>query len=278
MLFIVATPIGNLQDISLRALDVLKRADIIACEDTRHSGKLLRAHAITTPLMPYHEHNAEKQRPKILRMLGEGKHVALISDAGTPLISDPGFKLVEDARDAGLSVSPIPGACAAIAALSAAGLPSDRFLFCGFLPAKSAARRTALEEFRSLAATVMVYESPNRLVACLQDIASTLGSRKVVVARELTKQYEEFRNGSAAALAAAFESGEATAKGEIVLLIAPPDAHDDAENLSDDEIDAQLRHAMQHGSLKEAAAIVAEATGRPKREIYQRALALKDSR
>lgn len=271
MLSIVATPIGNLRDITLRALDVLRAADVIYCEDTRHSMKLLRAHGIQTPLKPYHEHNAAKVRPGILQALQQGKHIALISDAGTPLISDPGYKLVQEAREMGLAVTPIPGACAAITALCAAGLPSDRFLFAGFLPPKTAARKAALEEIKHVQATVVLYESPKRIAACVKDVAEVFGARQIVVARELTKQYEEFRRGQAGDIAAAYEA-EDSPKGEIVLLIAPGEA---SAGLSDEQVAEQLRQAMQSYPVKEAAAMVAETSGRSKRELYQRALSLK---
>jgi 16S rRNA (cytidine1402-2'-O)-methyltransferase len=271
LLSIVATPIGNLRDITLRALDTLKSAHLICCEDTRHAAKLLNAHGITTRTTSYHEHNAEKQWPMLLARLHAGEHIALISDAGTPLISDPGYRLVKEARAAGIRVEPIPGVSAAITALCAAGLPTDQFHFCGFLPPKQAARRSALEAFASISGTLVFYESPRRLADFLADAALTLGEqRDAVICRELTKTYEEFRSGTLAELTAHYANAD-TPKGEIVVLIGKGDAPAPA---SDAEIEAMLRSALAQHSVKEAAALVSAATGLPKREIYQRALGL----
>lgn len=271
-LFIVATPIGNLRDITLRAVDSLREAAVIYCEDTRHAATLLNAHGIKTPTLSYHEHNGEKVRPQILEKLSQGQKVALISDAGTPLISDPGYRLVIEARAMGARVEPIPGVSAAITALCAGGLPTDQFHFCGFLPPKSAARKQKLEELGATAGTLVFYESPRRLQEMLTDAAAVLGAkREAVIARELTKKFEEFRQGGLQELADFYaESGDP--KGEIVVLIAPR-GEDAAPEAAD--IEAMLRQALAQYSVKEAAELVARATGLPKREVYQRALTLK---
>ncbi len=270
-LYLVATPIGNLRDITLRALDVLAASDYVACEDTRVSGKLLNLLGIKNKLVAYHEHNADKVRPRLLEDLESGKTVALISDAGTPLISDPGFKLVRDCRAKGLPVYPLPGASSVMAALVMAGLPTDRFLFAGFTPTKKGARRTFFEGLKETASTLVVFESPKRLAACLADAAEVLGNREASICRELTKLYEEARSGPLAELAAQL-ADEPTPKGEIVLVIGPPE---DAAPLDQQEIDAQLIKALGQYKVKEAAALVAELTGLPKRDLYQRALDLK---
>lgn len=270
-LYIVATPIGNLRDITLRALEVLAGADLILCEDTRTSARLLQAHAVTTPTLAYHEHNAARQRPRVLRQLMEGQTVALISDAGTPLISDPGYKLVQEAREAGIAVVPIPGACAAITALCAAGLATDQFHFAGFLPPKSKARQEKLAALSGVPGTLVFYESPKRLAAALADMAATLGVREAVIARELTKKFEEFRRGALAELADYYASAD-TPKGEIVVLVGPSAQ---AREYTEDEIERMLRAALAQGSVKEAAAEVAALTGLARRELYRRALELK---
>jgi 16S rRNA (cytidine1402-2'-O)-methyltransferase len=268
-LYLVATPIGNLEDITLRALRVLKQADIIACEDTRTSGVLLAHYGIQTPTVSYHEHNAEKMRPQLLAQLAAGEVVALISDAGTPLISDPGYKLSLAARAAGHVVIPIPGPSALLAALCGAGLPTDRFLFLGFLPPKSAARRTVLAEAAKAQATLIAYESPSRLCATLEDAVAVFGpEHPATVARELTKRFEEFRTGSLAELSAHY--AEHAPRGEIVLVIAPADA----PHTSVETCDALLLEALKTHSRKDAAALVSAQTGLPKREVYARVLAL----
>jgi 16S rRNA (cytidine1402-2'-O)-methyltransferase len=268
-LHIVATPIGNLRDVTLRALDVLAAADLIACEDTRVTRKLLDHYAITTPLTPYHEHNAAQARPQLLARLAEGAAVALVSDAGTPLVSDPGFKLVRAARDAGHAVTALPGPSAALAALAVAGLPTDRFFFEGFLPAREAQRRTRIAELRHLPATLVLFETGPRLGAALADLADGLGARAAAVCRELTKLHEEVRRGDLATLAGVY-AGDAETRGEIVIVIAPPP--DEAADA--DDLDALLRQALARLSVKEAVAEVSSVTGRPRREVYQRALAL----
>ena len=272
-LHLVATPIGNLRDITLRALEVLAAADLIACEDTRVTRKLLEHYGINTPLTPYHEHNAAAARPKLLARLAAGEAVALVSDAGTPLISDPGFKLVRAVRDAGQDVTALPGASAALAALTVAGLPTDRFFFEGFLPAKEGQRRSRIAELARIPATLIVYESGPRLARALADLADGLGGREAAVCRELTKLHEEVRRGVLAELAQAYEAG-AEIRGEIVVVIAPPP--DDAGEVDADELDRMLRRALERVSVKDAVSEVATATGRPRREIYQRALALTD--
>lgn len=265
-LYIVATPIGSLKDITIRALEVLSGVDIVLCEDTRHSAKLLNAYGIKAKLMPYHDHNGENMRPYVVDKLREGLSLALISDAGTPLIADPGFKLVRDLAKEGFTVTPIAGASALITALSVAGLPTDCFLFDGFLPSKQQARLTRLEKLKSIDATLVFYESANRLNETLQDALSILGEREAVVARELTKMHEELRRGTLSTLIT-----EDDLKGEIVLIIAPPDV----QTMSEDKIDALLAKALLSMSVKEAAHMVSEATGLAKRPLYQRALELK---
>jgi 16S rRNA (cytidine1402-2'-O)-methyltransferase len=270
-LHLVATPIGNLRDITLRALETLAAADLIACEDSRVSRRLLDHYGIATPLTPYHEHNAAAARPKLLARLAEGQAVALISDAGTPLVSDPGFKLVREAQEAGHAVTALPGPSAALAALTVAGLPTDRFCFEGFLPPKEGQRRTRIGELATIPATLILFESGPRLARALSDLADGLGDRPAAVCRELTKLHEEVRRGSLPALAQHYADGAET-RGEIVIVIAPPSS--DAAPLSESELDTLLRRALERGSVKDAASEVATATGRPRRELYKRALAL----
>jgi 16S rRNA (cytidine1402-2'-O)-methyltransferase len=270
-LYLVATPIGNLGDVTLRALEVLAAADVIACEDTRVTRRLLDHYGIATPLTPYHEHNAAAARPKLLERLATGEAVALVSDAGTPLVSDPGYKLVLAAREAGHAVTALPGPSAVLAALANAGLPTDRFLFAGFLPPKQGQRRTRVEELAAIPATLVLFETGPRLPAALADLAEALGPRPAAICRELTKLYEEVRRGDLATLARDYAAGAET-RGEIVIVIAPPvEAQPDAG-----EVDDLLRQALGRVSVKDAVDEVALATGRPRREIYQRALALKD--
>ncbi len=268
-LHIVATPIGNLGDITLRALAALAGADLIACEDTRVTRKLLDRYGIETPLTPYHDHNAVKARPTLLRRLAEGAAIALVSDAGTPLISDPGFKLVRETREAGHAVTALPGASAVLAAIAVAGLPTDQFFFAGFLPPKQAARRTRIAEFARIPATIVLFETGPRIAATLADLAVGLGRRDAALCRELTKLHEQVRRGDLGTLAQGCATGEM--RGEIVLVIAPPQA---AEQPSAEDAEALLREALLRASLKDAVAEVADATGLPRREIYQRALAL----
>jgi 16S rRNA (cytidine1402-2'-O)-methyltransferase len=268
-LYVVATPIGNLEDITARALTVLRSADVIACEDTRVTGVLLRRFGIATPMTPYHDHNAEQARPKLLAQLQAGGRVALVSDAGTPLVSDPGYKLVRACADAGVPVVPIPGPSAMLAALVAAGLPTDRVLFAGFLPQKAGARRTAILELKDVKATIVLYESTQRLPDALAELHELLGPRPAAVCRELTKLYEEVRRGTLAELSAAYAS-EGPPKGEAVLVIGA--AEETAT--SDADLDAALRQALTSMSVRDAAEVVAEALNVPRRQVYKRALDL----
>lgn len=274
-LYVVATPIGHLSDITLRALATLKAADLVLCEDTRVTRKLLDRYSLAPKLLAYHDHNAASVRPKILRELAGGAAIALVSDAGTPLVSDPGYKLVTEVLDAGHRVFPVPGASALLAALVAAGLPTDRFFFEGFLPPKYGQRKNRLEEIKEIPATVVFYETGPRLADALRDLAEIFGGRAASVCRELTKAFEETRRGTLLELAAHYEASGAP-KGEIVVVVAPPDAQ--AQMISADELDAQLRRALKHGSLKDAVAAVAEETGIKKRDVYTRALALHEGK
>jgi 16S rRNA (cytidine1402-2'-O)-methyltransferase len=270
-LYLVSTPIGNLRDITLRALDVLGGADAVICEDTRVTGKLLAAYNLKKTMLVYNDHSDEGDRAGILRRLDDGQSLALVTDAGTPLVSDPGFKLVHAALARGIAVIPIPGASALLPALQMAGLPCDKFLFAGFLPPKSAARKTALAALKDVPATLVFYESPARLVETLADALDVLGDRPAAMAREITKLHEEARHGTLSAWAAD-ESLLGTLKGEAVLMIGPP-VHEAA---TEDDIRASLRRAMATLSVKDAAAHVAAATGAPKKRVYDLALRLKD--
>lgn len=270
-LHIVATPIGNLGDITLRAIETLAKADLIAAEDTRVAAKLLRHLGLEMPVVPYHDHNAQTMRPHLIERLQGGATIALVSDAGTPLVSDPGLKLVQAALDAGIPVTAAPGPCAAIAALTLAGLPTDRFCFCGFLPPKSAARQTALADLAAIPATLLFYEGPSRLAAMLGDAAQVLGKREAAVARELTKLHEEVVRGDLADLAARYAMLEPP-RGELVVLIGPPTAQPAA---SAQDVDALLTAALQTHRTKDAATLVAAQTGLPRASLYERALALK---
>jgi 16S rRNA (cytidine1402-2'-O)-methyltransferase len=268
-LHIVATPIGNLGDITLRALATLAGADLIACEDTRVTRKLLGRYGIATPLTPYHDHNAAAARPKLLRRLAEGASIALVSDAGTPLVSDPGFKLARAAQEGGHMVTALPGPSALLAALAVAGLPTDQFFFGGFLPAKQAARRARIAELARIPSTLVLFETGPRVTATLADLAAGLGRREAALCRELTKIHEEIRRGDLETLAQNSPASEV--RGEIVLVIAPPQA---SAPPSADDTDTLLRRALARVSLKDAVGEVAEATGLPRRDLYQRALAL----
>ena len=268
-LYIVATPIGNLSDLSPRAADVLARADLIAVEDSRVTAKLLHHIGVKRPMLPYHDHNAERVRPQLLERMREGA-VALVSDAGTPLISDPGFKLVRDARAAGIPVTTLPGPSALVAALTLAGLPTDRFLFIGFLPTKGGAKAAAIAEVASVRATLVLYESGPRLGATLKALRSGLGDREAAVAREISKKFEETVTGSLSGLAERY--AEAPPRGEIVVVVAPPG---EAEPAGEHEVDEALREAMGRLSASRAAAEVAEKLGVPRRQAYERALKLK---
>jgi 16S rRNA (cytidine1402-2'-O)-methyltransferase len=270
-LHIVATPIGNLADITLRALAVLSRASIIACEDSRITGKLKSAFGFETRLQPYHEHNARRVTPTLIKRLEAGEIVALVSDAGTPLLSDPGYRLVNAAIDANLPVFAVPGASAALAALVVSGLPTDKFLFAGFLPPKSAARRKALEAVRGTAASLIFYESPKRLTATLRDMNTVLGDRQTVIARELTKKFEEIRRGTLGALAEKL-GAEDPPRGEVTIIVAPPA---EEASIPDEEIDALLLSALEQHGVRGAADEIAAVTGRGRRDLYQRALQLR---
>ncbi len=271
-LYLVATPIGNLKDITLRALETLAAADLVLCEDTRVSAKLLRAHGLSPRLRPYHEHNAARVRPQIIQDIKDGGAVALISDAGTPLVSDPGYKLVRACQEEGVAVTALPGPSAALAGLLLSGLPSDRFFFAGFLPPKSAARKTALRALEGVPGTLIFFESQNRLAASLADMAATLGDREAAVLRELTKLFEEARRDRLSALAAAY-AAEGPPKGEIVIAVAPPRAEDAAP--SQEEFDLRLRSALESGSLRDAVDRLATETGLPRKQVYARALELE---
>lgn len=269
-LYIVATPIGNLGDITLRAVDVLKRAGRVACEDTRVTGKLLKHLGITRPLLRHDDHASDADRARLIELMRH-EAVVLVSDAGTPLISDPGFRLVRDARAAGIAITSLPGACAAITGLTLSGLPSDRFLFAGFLPAKDKARADMLAELAAIPATLVFYETGPRLVKSLNAIAELWPGREIAVARELTKLYEECRAGSATELAAHYAAHPP--RGEIVLLVSPPACGSAAPV----DADALLRDALATHKPSQAAAQVAKATGLDRKALYARALALRPS-
>jgi 16S rRNA (cytidine1402-2'-O)-methyltransferase len=269
-LYVVATPIGNLADVTLRALSILAGADAVLAEDTRVSRTLLARYGIATPLSPYHEHNAAEARPRALRRMREGQALALISDAGTPLISDPGYRLVAEAVASGLAVTAAPGASAALAALCVAGLPTDRFFFEGFLPPRSAARRERINALAAIPATLVFYEAPSRLGETLADLALELGSRPAAVARELTKLHEEVRRGPLDELAAHYAAaGEP--RGEIVIVVGAAEAR---ETVPEEVLTRDLVEALRTLSVKDAAAAVAAKHGLPRRQVYSRALAL----
>jgi 16S rRNA (cytidine1402-2'-O)-methyltransferase len=270
-LHVVATPIGNLADISLRALATLAAADAVVAEDTRVTKTLLAHYGIATPLAAYHEHNAEVMRPHLLARLAAGAALALVSDAGTPLISDPGYKLVAEALAQGLSVTSVPGASAVLTALVVAGLPTDRFFFEGFLPPKSAARRQRIAELSTIPGTLVFFESPRRVAETLADLAAVLGPRDAALARELTKVFETVRRGKLPDLAAA-TAVAAPPKGEIVLLIGPPS--DEARPIEPAELDLRICKALEGLSVKEAATVVSVETGQPRRKVYARAVEL----
>jgi len=270
-LYLVATPIGNLADISLRALAVLSRADLIAAEDTRHSRKLLSHFGIKGELTPYHEHNAAKERPRLLARIGAGFSVALISDAGTPLVSDPGYKLVCEAVDAGLAVTSIPGPSAVMAGLTSASLPTDTFLFGGFLPPKAGARHKRLEELKAVPATLVFFETASRLAKSVADMAEVLGPREAALARELTKLHETVTRGNLTELAALIEPGTEL-KGEFVVVIGPPSPED--AFIGDDQIVAALKQALQDESFRDAVRSVAERFKLKRSRVYELGLAL----
>jgi len=266
---VVATPIGNMRDVTLRALDVLNGVDLIACEDTRITSRLLQRYGITTPMVAHHEHNATQIRPQLLAALEKGEKVALVSDAGTPLISDPGYRLVREAAEQGHRVIPVPGASATLAALSAAGLPTDRFLFVGFLPEKQGAREKTLQGLAGEQATLVLYEAARRLPAALKDMAAALPGREVVVAREITKRFEEFIRGDIQTVCDHYQRA-GPPKGEVVVLLGPPPA----EVAEAADLDAAILAIVDDVGVKHTAAAIAALTGRPRKEVYNRALAL----
>jgi 16S rRNA (cytidine1402-2'-O)-methyltransferase len=269
-LYLVATPIGNLGDITLRALETLAGVDIIACEDTRITRRLTERYGISAQLKPYHEHNAAQARPKILAHLGQGASIALVSDAGTPLISDPGFKLVREVCAAGFRVVALPGPSSVLAALSVAALPTDRFFFEGFLPPKQTARRARLSELARLDATLVLFETGNRVQETLSDLAAIMGARDAAICREMTKLHEEISRSTLAELAQSAATLET--RGEFVLVIGPQ--AEGSQAMSADEVDDLLRDRLSRDSVKDAVAHAVEVSGRPRREIYARALEL----
>lgn len=269
-LYLVATPIGNLGDVTLRALEVLAAADIVACEDTRVTRTLLSRYGIARRTTTYHEHNADIAGPKLIEALSGGRSVALVSDAGTPLVSDPGFRLVQAALEGGHKVVPVPGASAVAAALAASGLPTDTFLFAGFLPSRDGQRRSRLRELAKVPATLVFFESPHRLGAALRAMAEELGMRDAAVCRELTKRFEEIRRGALETLAAYYEAGET--KGEIVVCVAPPPKH---EKPDVEDMDALLIELAAEMPVSKAAAEAARRTGEKKQHLYRRLLELR---
>ncbi len=272
VLHVVATPIGNLGDLSQRAIDVLREVQVIAAEDTRHTARLLHAHGIATPCVAVHEHNEREVVPKLIERLGRGESIALVSDAGTPLVSDPGYHLVRAAIAAGIRVVPVPGPSALIAALSASGLPTDRFCFEGFLPAKAAARRKRLEGLRTATATLVFYESPHRILDTLEDLQAVFGpERPMVLARELTKTFETFLRGTVAEVRAQVQADPDQRRGEMVLLIQGAEARN-AATLDEDRLLAILLEEMP---VRQAAALAARLSGGKKNRLYQRALELQ---
>jgi 16S rRNA (cytidine1402-2'-O)-methyltransferase len=268
-LYLVSTPIGNLGDITLRALETLKTVKLIACEDARTSQKLLSHYGITTKITSYHEHNAERKRPQLLKLLASGQSIALISDAGTPLISDPGYKLVQDIIAVGYPIIPIPGPSAILSGLIISGLPTNQFTFLGFLPPKQSARCKKLEHISYYQETLVFYESPKRIKQTIEDMMAVFGDRKAALGRELTKRYEECRRGMLSTLLTTFD--EETTKGEMVLMIAGAEAH----HFSDDKVESMLKKALTSMPVKEAAKEIATITGVSRKALYEKALKLK---
>ena len=271
-LYVTATPIGHLGDVTLRALSTMAAVDILLCEDTRTTAKLLERYGIRTRLMAYHEHNAAKVRPAILRSLGEGLAIALVSDAGMPLVSDPGYRLVADCVANGIAVTAIPGASAVLTALTLSGLPTDRFAFLGFLPTKSGERKKLLTEFMNVKSTLIAFESPHRIVDALADVAVVLNNRRVAVTRELTKLHEEVLRGTASEVQEILSS-RPSVKGEITLVIAPPEQG--ATLASDEDIESAIDDALKSMPAAKAAADVAKRFDLAKKDIYSRILARK---
>jgi 16S rRNA (cytidine1402-2'-O)-methyltransferase len=260
-----------MRDITLRALDILQNVDLIACEDTRVTGRLLDHHGVTTPVTPYHEHNARRVRPELLRRLAAGASIALVSDAGTPLISDPGYRFVREAAMAGNMVTALPGPSAVLTALTASALPPDRFLFIGFPPPRASARKQVFQDIATVRASLIAFESARRLAGCLSDMAAVLGAREAVVARELTKRFEELRRGTLPELALHY-TRTGPPKGEVVIVVAPGSGEPPAD---EDRVDELLRETIPGRSLRDAVDIVADQLGMPRRTIYERALAIK---
>ncbi len=274
-LYIIATPIGNARDITLRALDALHAADVIVCEDTRVTSKLLAIHNIARPLMAYHEHNAGTAGPQVIKRLKEGQTVALVSDAGTPLISDPGYRLVRTCYEGGLFVTHLPGPSSVLSALVLAGLPTDRFLFTGFLANKSGKRQAELTELKTIPSSLVFLESPKRLAKSLNDMAVVLGPREAAIGRELTKKFEEVRRGPLDDLATHYDTA-GPPKGEVTIVVAPPLSTE--KQATPEDIDRLLGDALETLSLKDAVVAVTAATGAVKRDVYARALELKGPR
>jgi len=272
-LYLIATPIGNLGDISQRALQTLAACDVIACEDSRATARLLQHYGVHVPRIAYHEHSSPTVREAILQRLAEGQRVGLVSDAGTPLISDPGFKLVRDAIARGVYVSALPGPAAPLMALILSGLPCDRFFFQGFLPPKGAARRSLLASLAGIEATLIFFESARRLPKCLEDMAQMLGERPAAVARELTKMFEEVRRGPLSTLRD-YYLAEGPPKGEVVIVVGPKAQDNSGAINHEKELDDRLRDALVSLRLKEAVAQVAAITGLPRKQVYARALSL----
>ena len=272
-LYLVATPIGTAADITLRALDILENADMLAAEDTRQARKLMDIHGVALngrPLLPYHDHNGAAMRPRLIEAVRQGKSVAYVSDAGTPLIADPGYQLAAGMIEEGLPITAAPGASAVLTALSLAGLPTDRFLFAGFAPVKAAARKRFLEEFAAVPATLVFYEAPRRLADCLKAMVLAYGpERPAAMCRELTKKFEEVRRGTLQDLAQYYADVPAP-KGEAVLVVGAPVK----KTVTQDDIDSALQEALQHSRVKDAAAEVAAAFDLPRKQLYQRALEL----
>ncbi len=270
MLYLVATPIGNLKDMTFRAVATLMEVDVIACEDTRISSKLLSHYAISKPLLAYHDHNAEHMRPRLLSLLKAGKKIAYITDGGMPLISDPGFKLVQACQNEGLPYTVIPGVSAPLTALCLSGISPSRFFFCGFLPPKQASRKKALEELSSYQSTLLFFESPRRLLPFLKDALEVLGDREGAVCREMTKLYEEVQKAPLSKLIAHYEA--TLARGEVVVVIEGTSSD---EPVIQEDLDDHLQKALETHSVKDAVELVSKAFGLPKREVYHHALTLK---
>lgn len=276
VLYIVATPIGNLDDLSARAIDTLKKVDVVAAEDTRHSRRLLQHLGLQKTMLALHDHNERERTASVIDLLAKGTSIALISDAGTPLISDPGFVLVREARARGLVVTPVPGSCALVAALSAAGLPTDRFRFEGFLPTKRGARRAALEALSQETATLVFYESPHRILEATSEIADVMGAeREVVLARELTKAFETFYAGPASSVCEQLNSDTYAVKGEYVVMVHGAEPRPEEESSAFD-VDRLLRLLIAELPVKKVARLGAELTGVSRNDLYQRALTIKN--